>query len=67
MQLSLLYLNNLEILLSYKITHIRAQIASFLRLCSSFNSTRYLNENEMYKTNTNLFININKLLHPVYQ
>ena len=32
---------------------------TLLRFCSSFNSTTYLNENERYKTNTNLFMNIN--------
>ena len=30
---------------------------TFLRFCSSFNSTTYLKENERYKTNTNLFMN----------
>ena len=32
---------------------------TFLRSCSSFNSTTYLIENERYRTNTNLFMNIN--------
>ena len=32
---------------------------TFLRSCSSFNSTTYLIKNERYKTNTNLFMNIN--------
>ena len=37
---------------------------TFLRFCSSFNSTPYLNENERYKTNTNLFMNINNNTAP---
>ena len=37
---------------------------TFLRFCSSFNSTTYLNENERYKTNTNLFMNINNNTAP---
>ena len=37
---------------------------TFLRLCSSFNSSAYLNENERYKTNTNLFMNINNNTAP---
>ena len=46
---------------------------SFVFICSdsilvcSSNSTRYLNDNERYKTNTNLLINIDKLQHPLYQ
>ena len=32
---------------------------TFLRFCRSFNSTTYLNENESYKSNTNLFMSIN--------
>ena len=42
-RLSLPYLINLE----------------FLKFCNSNNSTRYLNEIESYKTNMNLFMNIN--------
>ena len=37
----------------------RPSCLTFLRFCSSFNSTTYLNENERYTINTNLFININ--------
>ena len=37
---------------------------TLLRFCSSFNSTTYLNENERYKTNTNLFMNINNNTAP---
>ena len=37
-----------------------------MKFCSSFNSTKYLNEIETYKTNTDLFININKILQPLY-
>ena len=47
---------NLEILFSYKITNILAQVASFFRFCSSFNSARYL-ENERYKANTKIVMN----------
>ena len=46
-------------MLSYKI----AQVASFLRF-SSFNSNRFLNQNERYKTGTNLFMNINNNTAP---
>ena len=46
-------------MLGYKIS----QVASFLRF-SSFNSTRFLNENERYKTDTNLFMNINNNTAP---
>ena len=38
---------------------------TFLRFCSSFNSTTCLNENERYKTNTNWFMNINNNTGPV--
>ena len=53
MQLSLPYLINLEIVLSYKITPYLSPGCS-----SSFNFTMYLNGNERYKTETNIFINI---------
>ena len=54
---------NLEILFSYKITNILAQVASFFRFCSSFNSARYL-ENERYKANTKIVLNISKNAAP---
>ena len=37
---------------------------TFLRFCSSFNSITYLNENERYKINTNLIMNINNTTAP---
>ena len=60
-QLNWPYFFNPEIQLSYdEITHTWAQVASFCGPWSSFNSTRYLNENERYKTkNPNSFVNIN--------
>ena len=45
MQLSLAYLINLEILLSYELPIPKPKVASFLSFCNSFNSTTYLNEN----------------------
>ena len=35
-----------------------------MKFCNSFSPIRYLNENERYKTNTNLFMNINNNTAP---
>ena len=65
-QLSWSYFFNLEIQLIHdEITNTRAEVASLLRLWSSFDCTRYLNENERSKTiNENLFVNVSNNIDP---